>query len=200
MPDFGPDISLDQPAYIDPSALMYGKVALAEGASLWPYAVIRAEFFGVEIGIHSNVQDHCMIHVGEEGSTVIGAHCSITHHCTIHGATIGDNCLIGINATLMDGVVVGENCIIAGGSFLTAGTVIPENSVVMGVPGKVVRRQNNFVAGRFNAAIYHFNALAYARGDHRAWASPEYAEFAEAERARIEAEFRKLYPDDEPAA
>lgn len=200
MPDFGPDIRLDQPAFIHPSVLMYGKVSLAEGASMWPYAVVRAEFFEVEIGPRSNVQDFAMIHVGEDGGTVIGAHCSITHHCTIHGATIGDNCLVGINATLMDGCVIGDNCIIAGGSFLTAGTVIPDNSVVMGVPGKVVRRRNNFVAGRWNAAIYHFNALAYAKGEHRAWASPEYAEFAEAERARIEAEFRTLYPNDETGA
>ena len=81
-----------------------------------------------------------MIHVGSSTGTVIGAHCTITHHCTIHGCTIGDNCLIGINATIMDGAVIGENCIVAGGSFIKERTVIPDNSIVMGIPGKVCAR------------------------------------------------------------
>ena len=184
---YGPDVKLDQPAYIHDSALLYGRVTVGEGASIWPYVVARAENFEVVIGAHTNIQDFAMLHVGATTGTYIGAHCSITHHCTIHGCTIGDNCLIGINATIMDGAVIGRNCIIAGGTFIKENQVIPDNSIVMGVPGKVVRTQNNFVRCRLNAWLYHQNGLAYARGHHRRWDDAEFQQAMAAEQARLAA-------------
>ena len=194
---FGPEVALDNPAYIDPTARVFGKVSLLEGSSMWPYAVIRAENHEVQVGRFSNVQDHAMLHVGAGGPTVIGDYCSIAHHATLHSATIGDNALVGINATVMDGVVVGENCIIAGGAFLTEGAEIPDNSVVMGMPGKVVRRTNNFLRTRRNALIYHRNALAYSRGDHRAWCGPEFEAWNAQLAADLKAAFDRLYPEFE---
>lgn len=199
--DFGPNVSLDDPAFIHPSALIYGRVSLAEGASMWPYSVIRAENFEIEIGPHTNIQDHVMIHVGYRVGTYIGAYCSITHHCNLHGARIGDNCLIGINATIMDECVIGDNCIIAGGAFLTEKTVIPDNSIVAGMPAKVIRTRNSWVANRFNAVLYHRNAQHYAEGKHQAWEGPEFETFKRSTMARLESEFAGLYPEGrKPAA
>jgi carbonic anhydrase/acetyltransferase-like protein (isoleucine patch superfamily) len=193
VPTYGPDVVLDRPLFIHPAAQIYGKVRLAQNTSVWAHAVVRAENFDVEIGPHSNVQDFAMIHVGDGTGVRIGAHCTITHHCTIHGARVGDNCLIGINATLMDGVVVGENSTVAGGAFLPEGTVIPPNSIVMGIPGKVVRTSNGWVKNRISAWYYTVNAKAYAAGNYRAWDGEEFTRAREAERARLEAEFRNLY-------
>ncbi|HEX7649436.1 MAG TPA: gamma carbonic anhydrase family protein, partial [Noviherbaspirillum sp.] len=149
MPGFiDPQVVLRNPAFIHESAYLYGKVIVEEGASIWVNAVARAEHKEIVIGAHTNIQDFAMLHIGDATPTIIGSHCSITHHCTIHGCTIGDNCLIGINATIMDGCVIGENSIIGGHTFLKEGTVVPPNSIVMGVPGKVVRTQNNFVRNR----------------------------------------------------
>ena len=173
MSEFGPEVIINKAAYLHPSALIYGKVRIEKGASLWPYTVIRAESQDVVIGEYTNIQDFVMIHVGEGTSTIVGSHCSITHHCTLHGCTIGDNCLIGINTTIMDGCVIGNNCIVAGHSFLKEGTVIPDNSIVMGTPGKVVRTQNNYARCRMNAFMYYRNALAFTRDEHREWASEE---------------------------
>ncbi len=169
MSRFGPDVILNDPAYIDPSAKIFGKVQLDEGSSLWPYTVIRSEVHEVRIGRYTNIQDFVMIHIGYATPVHIGDYCSITHHCTIHGCKIGDNCLIGINATIMDNCVIGDNCIIAGHTFLKENTVIPDHSIVMGIPGKVIKTRNCFVENRQNAFLYHRNALAYAQGDHRAW-------------------------------
>lgn len=193
-PRFGPDVSLDRPAYIDPDARVFGKVFIGEGASLWPYAVVRAEAHEVRIGRFSNIQDHAMLHIGA-GAAVIGDYCSIAHHAVVHSATVGDNTLIGINATLMDGVAVGANCVVAGGAFLTEGTVVPDNSIVMGMPGKVVRAKNSFLQTRRNALIYHRNALAYAQGDHRTWTGPEFEAWQAAMLEELEAEFRRLHPE-----
>jgi carbonic anhydrase/acetyltransferase-like protein (isoleucine patch superfamily) len=182
-----------QAAYIDPTARVFGRVEIAEGASLWPYAVVRAEAEFVRIGAFSNLQDHVMVHVGYHTPTIVGDYCSITHRVVLHGCTIGDNCLIGIGATLMDGVVLGENSIVAGHAFLREGTVIPPNSIVMGTPGKVVRTHNNYVANRLNAMLYHRNATAFAKGDHRAWDGPEYVAEMAAHKARFEREFAETY-------
>jgi carbonic anhydrase/acetyltransferase-like protein (isoleucine patch superfamily) len=192
---FGPDVAADRPAYIDPTARVFGKVSLAEGASLWPYAVIRAETHAIEVGRFSNIQDHAVLHVGSDGPTIVGDYCSIAHHAVLHSATVGDNSLVGINATLMDGVIVGRNCIVAGGAFLTEGTVISDDSVVMGMPGKIVRTKNNFLRTRRNALIYHRNALSYARGDYRAWCGADYDAWQEEMSTALEAEFRRLYPE-----
>jgi carbonic anhydrase/acetyltransferase-like protein (isoleucine patch superfamily) len=183
--NFGPGVVLDNPAFIHETALVYGKVHIGEGASLWPYVVIRSEMHEVRIGRHTNVQDFVMIHVGNTTPTVIGDNCSITHHCTIHGASIGDNCLIGINSTLMDGARIGRNSIVAGHSIVTEGTEIPENSIVAGAPAKVIRARDNGVANAMNAAFYFENAKAYARGDHRVTERAEFSQAMQAELARL---------------
>lgn len=195
---FGPDVLLNEPAFIHPSALIYGKARIEQHASLWCYVALRAEMHEIVVGPYTNIQDFTMIHVGSFTPTVIGSHCSITHHCTLHGCTIGDNCLIGINATIMDGCVIGENSIVAGGSFLKEGTIISPNSIVMGTPGKVVRTQNNYVANRLNAYLYYRNGLAYAKGQHREWAGADAIKAIGAELARLNAEFAQLQQKASP--
>lgn len=174
-------------AWIDPGATVYGAVAIGAGSSLWPGVVIRAELLSVTVGRFVNLQDHVMVHVGYGTPTTIGDYASITHRVVLHGCTIGENCLIGIGATVMDGAVIGANSIVAGHTFVREGQVIPPNSIVMGTPAKVVRTADNFVANRLNAWLYHRNALAYAQGNHRAWDGAEFEAARAAERARIEA-------------
>ena len=130
-----------------------------------------------------------MIHFGAGSPTIVGEDCSITHHCTLHGCRIGDRVLVGIGSTIMDGCEIGDNSIIAGHAFLKEGTIIPPNSIVMGAPGKVVRERDNSAANAFNAWMYHQNAIAYARGEHRLWGSAEFAEAAREARARLEAAY-----------
>ncbi len=193
MQDFGSDVTLDEVAFIHPSAQIYGKVSIGKGSSVWPNVVMRSEAHEISIGRYTNIQDFTMVHVGERISTHIGDYCSITHHATIHGCSIGDNCLIGINATIMDGCVVGNNCIVAGGAFLTEDTRVPDNSVVVGMPAKVIRTQNNWLKNRLNAFLYAHNARCYARGEHRGWSGPEFEAFFQREHARLQAEFTEIY-------
>ena len=166
--------SIDHSAWIAASAELYGKITVAADASIWPHCVIRAECQEVRIGRMSNLQDFVMIHVGYDDPTLIGDRCSITHHATIHGATIEDDCLIGIGAVVMDRAVLGSGSILAPGAVVTEGTVIPPGSIVAGVPGKVIRERDSSDQNRLNAHIYHRNAQAYRRGHHRAWDGPEF--------------------------
>jgi carbonic anhydrase/acetyltransferase-like protein (isoleucine patch superfamily) len=180
-------------AYIDASAHIHGKVEIGEGSSLWPCSVIRAEGFHVRLGRYTNLQDHVMVHVGYAKPTIVGDYCSITHRVVLHGCTIGDNCLIGIGATVMEGAVIGENSIVAGHAFVADDTVVPPNSIVMGTPAKVVRSRNSFVANRVNAMLYFRNARCYAQGDHRAWEGLEFEAEMARHTAEAEREFKARY-------
>jgi carbonic anhydrase/acetyltransferase-like protein (isoleucine patch superfamily) len=188
LPDYGPDVVLNDPAFIHPTALLFGKVTVGPGASIWPYAVIRAENHEVVIGAHSNIQDFAMIHVGDQTPTLIGENCSITHHCTIHGADVGDNCLIGINSTLMDGAVIGANTTVGAGTLITPSTEIPADTVVVGSPGKVIKERSNYVRNRINAFMYEGNARAYAAGRHRLWDDADFLAEIGTEVKRLQAE------------
>ena len=182
-----------QAAYIDDTARVRGAVEIGEGSSLWTYSVIRAEGFHVRIGRFTNLQDHVMVHVGYAKPTIVGDYCSITHRVVLHGCTIGDNCLIGIGATVMEGVVIGENSIVAGHSYVADNTVVPPNSIVMGTPASVVRTRNSFVANRVNAMLYWRNALCYAKGDHRAWDGTKFEAEMRRHGAEAEREFKARY-------
>ncbi len=167
MPVFGDDVTIDESAYIHETAQIYGKVTIGKEASVWPYVVMRAEMFEIKIGANTNIQDFVMVHVGYDSPTIIGEHCSITHHVNIHGCELGDHCLVGLNATLMDGSKIGANSIVAGHSIVTENSEFPENSIIAGVPAKLVATRNMRDANQFNADFYTQNAKNYARGIYR---------------------------------
>ena len=175
-------------AWVAPSAQLFGAVAIGEDVSVWHNAVVRAECQEVRIGRLTNIQDFVMIHVGFDHPTTIGEFCSITHHATIHGATIEDQCLIGINAVVMDGAVIGRGSIVAGGAMVPEGREYAPGSVIAGVPAKVIAERDSARANRLNAWIYHRNALCTLSGDHRGWFGPEYERWREAKRQEIESD------------
>jgi carbonic anhydrase/acetyltransferase-like protein (isoleucine patch superfamily) len=185
-------VDLSDAAFVHPSALVYGRVRMHEGSSIWCNAVIRSEMAHVEIGAFSNIQDFVMIHTDPGRPVTVGAHCSITHHVTLHGCTIGDNVLVGLNATIYNGAVIGANSIVGQHAYVRDGTVVPPNSIVVGSPAKVIRTQDNWLPNRINAAFYHRNALAYARGEHRAWEGPEFDAWFADTLARLQAEHAAL--------
>ena len=98
-----------------------------------------------------------MIHCTEENGVDIGKNCSLGHGYVVHGASVGNNCIIGMNASVLDGAVIGDNCIIGAGAVVKQGMEVPANSVVAGVPGKVVRENVEGLeeACKKNARSYH---------------------------------------------
>ncbi|GAA6175601.1 gamma carbonic anhydrase family protein [Sulfitobacter pacificus] len=167
MPHIGADVTLNDPALVHDTALLYGKVTVGAGASIWPYVVARAEIHEIVIGERTNIQDHVMIHVGFASPTIVGDDCSITHRVVLHGCEIGDRVLIGIGATIMDGAKIGSNSIVAGHSIVTEGSVFPDNSIIAGSPAKLIKTVDNSAANLRNAAFYHLNARNYANGIDR---------------------------------
>lgn len=167
MPHVGPQVELEDLALLHPTAQLHGKVHIGPGASVWPYVVMRSEMHHIRIGARTNLQDFVMVHVGNHTPTVVGEDCSITHHVTLHGCEIGDRCLIGINATIMDGARIGANSIVAGHAIVMQNQVFPENSIIGGVPAKLIATRDNGAANVRNAQFYEEIARRLVRGEER---------------------------------
>lgn len=155
--------------YIAPNATLTGNVELGDESSVWFAAVLRGDSDEIRIGARSNIQDGCIVHVDPGVPVSIGEDVVVGHGAIVHGATVGDNSLIGMRATLLNHVKVGKCCIIGAHSLLTEGTEIPDYSVVMGVPGKVVKQLSPEQAGKIrkNAAAYVALAKRYLKGEFR---------------------------------
>ena len=179
-------VHVDPSAWIAPSALLTGKISVGAESSIWHNSVARAECVSITIGRYVNVQDFVMIHVGYSEPTVIGDFCSITHHATVHGCRLGDACLVGPNAVIMDGAEIGAGSIVAGGAFIPEGKKFSAHSVIAGVPGKKIAERDSSRANRLNAWHYHRNAKLTAEGEHRAWEGPDFEAWLEQKRADVE--------------
>ena len=105
--DAQPNLATD--AYVAPGAQVIGRVTLGARASVWFNAVLRGDNDPITIGADSNVQDGAMVHADPGVPTTIGAGVTIGHHAIVHGATVGDNCLIGMGATLLNRAVIGAD-------------------------------------------------------------------------------------------
>jgi phenylacetic acid degradation protein len=130
---------VDASAFVHPQAAVTGNVVIGKDVYIGPGAAIRGDWGKIVIEDGCNVQENCTIHMFP-GVTVLlkeGAH--IGHGANIHGATIGRNCLVGMNSVIMDGVEVGDECIVGALSFIKAGEKIPGRSVVVGNPAKIVK-------------------------------------------------------------
>lgn len=132
-------MAIDPRAFIHPLAIVCGDVTIGALASVWPTAVIRGDTAPIVIGESSNVQDGSVVHVDQGVPTTIGARVAIGHRAIIHGATIENDCLIGMGAVVLNRVVVGTGSIVGAGAVCPEGMRVPPNSLVLGVPGRVVR-------------------------------------------------------------
>jgi carbonic anhydrase/acetyltransferase-like protein (isoleucine patch superfamily) len=121
------------------TAVVMGRVFLADGVNVWPAAVLRGDCDDIRVGARTNLQDNCVVHNEPGIPAVIGEDCVVGHQACVHGCVIGDRCLIGIHATVLTGARVGDECIIGAGALVPEGRNIPPRSLVVGVPGKVLR-------------------------------------------------------------
>jgi gamma-carbonic anhydrase len=128
-------------AWVDPAALVIGDVELAEGVSVWPFAVVRGdEGQYIRIGRNTNVQDGSVVHVTPELPCVIGEGVTIGHRCVVHACTIGNNVRVGIGAVVLTGAVLEDAAQVGAGAVVPPGKVVPSGTLVMGVPAKPVRQ------------------------------------------------------------
>ena len=128
-----------QAAFVAPTATVLGAVTLGARSSVWYGCVLRGDINTIEVGEGSNIQDLTMVHLADDRGVKIGRHCTIGHGAIIHACEIGDECLIGMGATILDGAQIGDRCIVGANSLVTQRFVAPPGSMILGSPAKVVR-------------------------------------------------------------
>lgn len=131
---------IHESSFIHPLAAVTGNVIIGKDCYIGPGAALRGDWGQIIIEDGCNVQENCTIHMFP-GVTVLlnqGAH--IGHGAIIHGATIGKNCLVGMNAVIMDNVGLGDECIVGALSFIKQDEKIPARSLVAGNPGKIIKQ------------------------------------------------------------
>jgi carbonic anhydrase/acetyltransferase-like protein (isoleucine patch superfamily) len=131
---------LGRDAWIADTASVIGDVVLGDESSVWFGAAVRGDYMPIRIGARSNIQDNAVVHItNDTAATTIGDDVTVGHGAIVHGATVGNLCLIGMGAIVLDGAVIGDGCFVAAGALVTPGTIVAPRSFVMGRPGKVVR-------------------------------------------------------------
>ncbi|MFC7865242.1 gamma carbonic anhydrase family protein [Streptomyces murinus] len=135
----GKEPRVDAEAFVAPTASVIGDVMLGAGASVWYGAVVRGDVETITVGARANVQDNVTLHADPGFPVTIGERVSIGHNAVVHGATVEDDCLIGMGATVLNGAVIGAGSLVAAQALVPQGMVVPAGSLVAGVPAKVRR-------------------------------------------------------------
>ncbi|MFT5706943.1 MAG: phenylacetic acid degradation protein [Oceanospirillaceae bacterium] len=127
-------------SFVHPSAEIIGDVIIEAGCYIGPCAVIRGDFGRIIIQQNSNVQDTCVIHSFPGGDCILKPGSHVGHGAVLHGCVLEPDCLIGMNAVVMDNSVIGTESIVAASSFVKANSLFAARSMIMGTPAKMVRQ------------------------------------------------------------
>jgi phenylacetic acid degradation protein len=130
---------IDRSAFVHPNATVTGHVIIGKNVYIGPGAAIRGDWGQIIIEDGCNVQENCTIHMFPGTTVLLKASAHVGHGAIIHGATLGRNCLIGMNSVIMDNAVIGDECIVGALTMVPADMVIENRSLVVGNPARVIR-------------------------------------------------------------
>ncbi len=130
---------IHESSFVHPQAAVTGNVIIGKDVYIGPGAAIRGDWGGIIIEDGCNVQENCTIHMFPGVTVILKAGAHIGHGAIIHGATIGKNCLIGMNSVIMDNVQLGDECIVGALSFIKADETFEKRSLVVGNPAKKIK-------------------------------------------------------------
>ena len=125
--------------FVARNATVIGDVTLGALSSVWYGAVLRGDINSIVIGEGTNVQDGAIVHLADNLGVRVGNYTTIGHAAIIHACDVGNECLIGMGATVLDGAQIGNHCIVGANTLVTQRFIAPPGSMILGSPGKVVR-------------------------------------------------------------
>ena len=155
-----------QRVYIDKTAHVSGSVVLGDDVSVWPMTVIRGDVNHIRIGARCNIQDGSVLHVTHESSwapdgtpLLLGDDITVGHGAILHACTIGDRCLIGMGAIVMDDAILESDCMIAAGAVVTPGTKVPSRTLWKGNPARLARDLSDAEVRNLEYSARHYVRL-----------------------------------------
>lgn len=146
--------------FIADGARVIGQVRLQSQSSVWFNCVLRGDSELIDVGEGSNVQDGSVLHADPGYPLTIGKNVTVGHKVMLHGCTIGDNSLVGIGSTILNGAVVSENCIVGANALITENKSFPAGSLIIGAPARVARELSDAEIASIPEAASHYIANA----------------------------------------
>lgn len=149
--------------WVDPAASVIGRVELGDDVSVWPGSVLRGDVNEIHVGARSNIQDGTICHVTHDGPyspggvpLVLGEDITVGHGAILHACTIGDRCLIGMGALVLDGAEIAADVMLAAGSLVSPGKRLESGWLYRGRPAEAVRQlsERELEMLRYSAAHY----------------------------------------------
>lgn len=154
--DATPTLPKEGHFWIAPTASVIGNVTLGLDVGIWFGAVLRGDNEPMTIGTGTNIQDNAVLHSDHGSPLTIGDGCTIGHSAIVHGCTIGNNCLIGMGATVLNGARIGDNSLIGANALITEGREFPPGSLIVGAPARAVRGLDEAAIEGLHASARHY--------------------------------------------
>ena len=142
--------------WIAPDAHVIGDVVLSEGVSIWFGAVVRGDNDTIEIGRGSNIQEGAMLHTDAGLRLVVGEGVTVGHHAILHGCLIGDHCLIGMGATLLNRARIGQTCMVGANALVLEDADFADGSLIVGAPAMLKRKLGDPQIARLRHSAGHY--------------------------------------------
>lgn len=131
---------ISEGVYITKSAVVFGAVTLGKQSSVWYNAVLRGDIHEIVVGEGTNIQDNAVLHIADNFGCYLGDYVTVGHSAVVHACRVGNETLVGMGATILDGAVVGSQCIVGANALVKQGQEIPDGSMAVGSPARVIRK------------------------------------------------------------
>lgn len=132
--------------YVDDAAVLVGDIVVGDDSSFWPHVAARGDVNFIRIGARTNIQDGSVLHVTHDGPyspggfpLVIGDDVTVGHKALLHACTVGNRCLIGMGAIVMDGATLADEVFVAAGAVVTPGKRLESGWLYRGNPARPAR-------------------------------------------------------------
>ncbi len=174
--------------FVHPSATIIGDVAIGKHSSIWPGAVIRADFAPIKIGRYTSIQDNAVLHSGDVYDekkpkyypTKVGNYVVVGHQALVHGATIEDQCLIGGHSIVFNGARIRKGSMVGLGAAVLRDFYVPPRTTVVGIPARPLRTITNDEFRLIKTQAINYSKLAdefikagsKSSRDRRRWGKP----------------------------
>ena len=172
MPIYALDLLVPQihpDAYVHPDAVIIGDVRVGAQSSIWPGAVLRADFGQIIIGERTSIQDGTVLHATQQWATVIGDDCVVGHNAHREGCTVENRCLVGSGSVVLNRAVVRAGSVVGAKALVPEDFEVPASHLALGIPARPKPidpdRQCEWIG--LAVRLYAENAKRYRTGQRR---------------------------------